>query len=125
MFDVGIIVPLIFSDWWSNLVPVRKKTVEIRLRVDFRNLSRVSLKDNYLLPKMDHILQKVVGARRMLLLDGFNRYNQILVHPEDQDKIAFTTPWGTFKYSKMSFSLMNAGATFQGAMDIAFARRKE
>ena len=41
--------------------------------------------------------------------------------PEDQEKIAFTTPWGTFMYAKMPFGLMNAGATFQRAMDIAFA----
>jgi hypothetical protein len=38
--------------------------------------------------------------------------------------MAFTTPWGTFMYAKMPFGLMNAGATFQGAMDIAFIEEK-
>jgi len=71
---------------------------------------------------MDHILQRVVGASRISLLDGFSGFNQILVHPDDQDKTAFTTPWGTFKYVKMPFGLKNAGATFQRAMDIAFAK---
>jgi hypothetical protein len=33
--------------------------------------------------------------------------------PEDREKIAFTTPWGTFMYAKMPFGLMNEGATFQ------------
>jgi len=33
---------------------------------------------------------------------------------------AFTTPWGIFVYEKMSFGLMNAGETFQQAMDITF-----
>ena len=47
-------------------------------------------------------------------------YNQILVHP-DQLKTTFTTPWGTFMYVKIPFGLMNAGATFQRAMDIAFS----
>jgi len=92
LFDAGIIVPLHFSDWLSNLVPVRKKMSEIRLCVDFRNLNRVSLKDNYPLPKMDHVLQRVVGARIMSLLDGFSGYNQILDHPEGQYKTTFTTP---------------------------------
>jgi hypothetical protein len=44
---------------------------------------------------------------------------------EDKNKIAFTTPWGTFMYEKMSFGLMNAGATFQRAMDIAFIGEKD
>ena len=51
----------------------------------------------------------------------FTGYNQVLVLPEDQLKIAFTTPWGTFMYVKIPFGLMNAGATFQRAMDIAFS----
>jgi hypothetical protein len=120
MYDAKIIVPLRFSKWVSNLVPTRKKTGEIRLCIDFRNLNKVSLKDNYPLPKMDHLLQRVVGSSRISLLDGFSGYNQVLVHPDDQDKTAFTTPWGTFMYVKMPFGLMNAGATFQRAMDIAF-----
>jgi len=106
-------------------VPVWKKTSEIRLCIDFRNLNKVSLKDNYPLPKMDHILQRVVGASRMLLLDGYSCYNQILVHEDDRHKIAFTTPWGTFHYAKMPFGLKNVGATFQRVMDIAFANEKD
>ncbi|KAH9291368.1 hypothetical protein KI387_043443, partial [Taxus chinensis] len=54
------------------------------------------------------------------MLDGFSGYNQIEVSPEDQFKTAFTTPWGTFAYSRMPFGLTNAGATFQRAMDFAF-----
>jgi hypothetical protein len=54
----------------------------------------------------------------MSFLDGFSGYNQVDVHPDDQEKTAFTTPWGTFMYSKMPFGLMNVGATFQRAMDI-------
>eukprot|EP00253_Pinus_taeda_P010492 PITA_10492 len=122
MYEAGIIAPIRFSEWISNLVPTRKKTWEIRLCVDMRNLNKVSLKDHYPLPKMDHILQRVVGASRISLLDGFSGFNQILVHPDDQDKTAFTTPWGTFKYVKVPFGLKNAGATFQRAMDIAFAK---
>ena len=57
LFDAKIIVTLRFSKWVANLVLVRKKNGEIRLCVDFRNLNKVSLKDNYPLPKMDQILQ--------------------------------------------------------------------
>ena len=61
---------------------------------------------------MDHILQRVVGASHMLLLDGYFGYNQILVHEDDRDKTTFITPWGTFHYAKMWFGLKNVGETF-------------
>eukprot|EP00253_Pinus_taeda_P022184 PITA_22184 len=74
---------------------------------------------------MEHLLQKVSGAKVMSFLDAFSGFNQIVVHPDDQEKTAFTTPWGTFMYAKMPFRLMNVGATFQRAMDIEFVGEKD
>jgi ribonuclease HI len=70
-----IIIPLRYSEWVANLVPIRKNNGEIKLCVDFQNLNRSSKKDNYPLPKMEHILQKVTGASRMSMVYGFSRYN--------------------------------------------------
>ena len=55
---------------------------------------------------------------------GFFCYNQVAVHDDDKEKTNFTSAWGTFMYEKMPFGLMNAGATFQRAMDIAFVGEK-
>jgi hypothetical protein len=125
LLEARIIIPLRYSEWVANLVSVRKKSGEIRLCVDFRNLNRRSKKYNYPLPKMEHILQRLTGASRISMIDGFFGYNQISVTPEDRKKTTFTTPWGTFMYAKMPFGLMNAGATFQRSMDIAFIGEKE
>jgi hypothetical protein len=51
-----IFVPLRYFEWVSNLVPVRNKNGEIRQCVDFRKLNKISKKDNYPFPKMEHIL---------------------------------------------------------------------
>jgi hypothetical protein len=120
MVDVGIIVPIRYSSWMSNLVVVEKRNGDIRLCVDFRNLNQLSLKDNYPLPNMEHLLQRVTGVGMMSMLDGFSGYNQVLVKREDQLKTAFTTPWGTFMYLRMPFGLMNVGSTFQREMDFSF-----
>ena len=72
LFDAKIIVTLRFSKWVANLVPVGKKNGEIRLCIDFHNLNKFSMKDNYPLPKMYQILQQVVGAERISMLDGFS-----------------------------------------------------
>lgn len=53
-------------------------------------------------------------------MDGFSRYNQIKVALEDQHKIAFITPWGTFYYKVMSFGLKNVGATYKRDMTYIF-----
>ena len=124
LFNAKIIVTLRFSKSVENMVPVKNKNGKIKLCIEFRNLNKVSLKDNYPLPKMEHILQKVVGSERISTMDGFSGYNQVKVLREEQEKTAFTTPWGTFMYAKMHFGLMNAEATFQRAMDIALLRRR-
>ncbi|GJU49869.1 reverse transcriptase domain-containing protein [Tanacetum coccineum] len=48
------------------------------------------------------------------------RFFQILIAPEDQEKTTFTCPYGTFAYRRMSFGLCNATATFQRCMTAIF-----
>jgi hypothetical protein len=108
------------SAWVANLVPVRKNSGEICLCVDFRNLNRASEKDNYPVPPMEQLLQTITGSEIFSLLDGFSGYNQVLVSEEDCLKTTFQTKWGTFAYKHMPFVLINAGATFQRAMDVSF-----
>jgi hypothetical protein len=102
------------------LVPVRKYSGEICLCVDFRNLNRASEKDNYLVPRMEQLLQTMSSSEIFSLLDGFLGYNQVLVLEDDRLKTTFRTKWGTFSYKCMPFGLINARETFQRAMDIDF-----
>ena len=69
---------------------------------------------------MEKFLQMVSGSELLSLLDGFSVYNQMLVAEQDRKKTTFWTKWGTFVYRRMPFGLINAGATFQREMDIAF-----
>ena len=118
--DLGIIKPIINSSSVSNLVSVRKKNGDTRLCVDFRNLNMSSLKDNYFLPNMEAMLQKVTSSKLMSMMDGFSGYNQVVVKELEKFKTTFTTPWGTYVYVRMNFGLKNARETFQCAIDVAF-----
>jgi hypothetical protein len=70
---------------------------------------------------MEYVLQAVTGLGMMSMLDGFSGYDQVLVAKRDMYKKNFTTPWGTYSYIRMPFDLMNAGETFQHAMDFTFS----
>jgi hypothetical protein len=120
LLDANIIFQVRHSTWVANLVHVRKKSREIRLCVDFKNLNRDLKKDNYLVPPLEKLLQTVSGSKIFSLLNNFSGYNQVLVSEEDRLKATFRTKWGTFAYKCMPFGLINVGETFQRAMDVAF-----
>lgn len=65
-----------------------------------------------LLRIINHLLQKLIGYEMMSMMDGFLRYNQGVIKEFEQYTTAFTTPWGTYVYMRMSFGLKNASSTF-------------
>lgn len=93
---------------------VRKKIGEIHLCVDFRDLNKVSIKDNYPLPNMEILLQQVTGSALMSMLDEFSGYNQVIIAEKDRPKTTFVTPWGTYAYIRMPSELKNAVQTSRG-----------
>ena len=77
MLAAKIIRPVRHTTWVSNPVIVRKKSSEIRICIDFRNLNQASLKDNCHLPNMENSVQSVTRASMLSISDGFSGYNQV------------------------------------------------
>jgi hypothetical protein len=116
----SFIYSVALTDWVSNLVPIDKKQGTIRVCVDYRDINKACPKDKFPTPFVDQIVDDYAGSEIFFLMDGFSGYNQINIVPEDQHKIVFICPWGTFAYQKLPFGLKNVGATFQRAMSYAF-----
>jgi hypothetical protein len=69
---------------------------------------------------INQIIDDYACHEALSFMDGFFGYNQIQIHPADQYKTTFTTPWGTFSYCVMPFGLKNVGANFQWVMTYIF-----
>ena len=119
-FDAGFLQTISYPSWIANIVPVPKKDGKVRMCVDYRDLNRSSPKDDFPLPHIDVLVDNTAHAKVFSFMDGFSGYNQIKMAPEDMEKTAFITPWGTFCYKVMPFGLKNAGATYQRAMVTLF-----
>nr|GEV61580.1 DNA-directed DNA polymerase [Tanacetum cinerariifolium] len=91
----------------NELIPTRLVT-GWRVCIDYRKLNDATRKDHVSLPFMDQMLERLVGNEFYCFLDGFLGYFQIPIDPQDQEKISFTFPYGTFAYRRMPFGLCNA-----------------
>ena len=88
--------------------------------VDFIDLNKTCPKDPFPLPKIDQLVDAIVGHPRISFLDAFQGYHQIPLALDDQEKMTFFTPIGNYHYKVMSFGLKNAGSTYQRMMTRMF-----
>ncbi|GKA63815.1 reverse transcriptase domain-containing protein [Tanacetum coccineum] len=88
----------------DELVPTRT-VMGWRVCIDYRKLNEATAKDHFPLPFMDQMLERLAGNKYFCFLDGFSRYFQIPIDPNDQEK--------TSSYRRIPFGLCNAPATFQ------------
>ena len=109
-----------YLEWLSNVVMVTKANGKWRLCVDFTELNKACPKDSYPLPRIDLLNYATAGHELLTFLDAYSGYNQISMHPLDQEKTSFITPKGTYCYRVMPFGLKNAWVTYQWLVNIIF-----
>ena len=89
--------------------------------IEFIDLNKACPKDSFPLPHIDMLVDATTSHKLLSFMDAFSGYNQILIHPVDQEKTAFITKSGIFYYELMPFGLKNADATYQRLVNKMFA----
>jgi hypothetical protein len=107
LLDKGYIRPS-SSPWGSSALFVKKKDGSLWMCVDYRPLNAVTIKNKYMLPRIDVLFDQLAGAKVFSKIDLRSGYHQIKIRASDVPKTAFSTRYGLYEFLVMSFGLTNA-----------------
>lgn len=108
-----------FSPFASSIV-VEKKHWNLRMCIDYRALNKKTMKNRYLFPRIDELMDKLRGAKYFSNINLRSGYHQIRVRDQDIPKTTFRCHYGHFEFLIMPFGLKNAAAIFQSCMKRVF-----
>ena len=108
------------SQYNHPILFIRKKTGELRVCIDYRDLNNNTIIDRYPLPRIDDTLDRLGKAKIFSKIDLASGYHQVEVHPDHRHRTAFQTRFGLFEYTVMPLGLCNAPSTFQRLMNSVF-----
>src|SRR4051812_34497614 len=108
------------SPWGAPVLFVEKKDGTLRMCVDYRSLNDITIKNKYPLPVINDLFDQLEGACVFSKIDLHSGYHQLKIREGDIPKTAFTTRYGLYEYTVMSFRLTNATAYFMNMMNKVF-----
>ncbi|GKC63776.1 putative reverse transcriptase domain-containing protein [Tanacetum coccineum] len=114
--DKGFIRPS-SSPWGAPVLFVKKKDGSFRMCIDYRELNKLTIKNQYPLPRIDGLFDQLQGSSVYSKIDLQTGYHQLRVQEEDISKTTFRTRYGHYQFQVMPFGLTNAPAVFMDLMN--------
>src|SRR4051812_37617853 len=108
------------SPWGAPALFVQKKDGTSRLVQDYRGINKKTIKNKYPLPRINDLFEQLNGVKVFSKLDLRMGYHQIRVREEDIPKTEFSTRYGLYEFTVMTFGFSNAPPTFMRAMNYLF-----
>lgn len=106
------------TEWCAPMVPVPKKTGEVRICVDLKQLNTAVKRERFVLPTIDDILPKLAESRVFSLLDAASGFWQIPLDRVTAKLTTFITPMGRYFFKQLPFGISSAPEIFQREMSV-------
>lgn len=114
----GIIYKVDHSDYGTPIVPVIKKSGEIRICGDYKiTINPKLVREPYPLPRIEELFAVLSGGEQFSKIDLTNAYQQLYLEDASQACTAITTHVGTFVYRRTPFGLTCIPEKFQKFME--------
>jgi hypothetical protein len=88
--------------------------------VDYRTLNDVTVKNKCPLPCIEDLFDQMRGARVFSKIDLRSGYHQMKIRQSDIAKTSFSTRYGLYEFTVMSFGLTSAPAYYMNLMNKVF-----
>ncbi|GJT79110.1 putative reverse transcriptase domain-containing protein [Tanacetum coccineum] len=105
--DKGFIRPS-SSPWGAPVLFVKKKYGSFWMCINYRELNKLTVKNQYPLLRIDDLFDQLQGSRVYSKIDLRSGYHQLRVREEDTPKTAFKTRYGHYEFQVIPFGLTNA-----------------
>jgi hypothetical protein len=116
LLDLGVIVPS-KSPYSSPALLVLRPNKKPRLVLDYRQINQHVIPDSYPMPRIDHSMSKLSGAKYITTLDANHGFHQLVMEDSSMQYTAFAIQGGLYQWTRMPQGAKNAPAAFQRAMD--------
>ena len=109
------------SLWGAPILLVKKKDGNLWLCIDYRQLNRATVRNQYPLPRIDELFDQLHGSQVYFKIDLRSGYHQLRVRENDVSKTAFRTRYGHYEFLVMPFGLTNTSVAFMDLMNRVFS----
>ena len=108
------------SPWGAPVLFVKKKDGSLRLCIDYRQVNQATMRNQYLLPRIDELFDQLHRSRVYFKIDLRSGYHQLRVRENDVSKTTFRTRYSHYEFLVTPFGLTNALAAFMDLMNRVF-----
>ncbi|XP_039511288.1 uncharacterized protein K02A2.6-like [Pimephales promelas] len=114
----GVIEPVKFSEWAAPIVPVLKADNSVRICGDYKlTVNQVSKLEQYPIPKLEDLFEKLSGGKRFSKLDLSHAYQQVIPDETSKPYVTINTHKGLFQVNRLPFGVSSSPAIFQRMME--------